>query len=118
MGRDAWRFRQIEEERRKKKRINPVWRGVGCVLIVILGLIGYIFSGWFIQRELIYLPPVIRRPAFAPWLPEDMFVQIVVAFLFMLFAYTAMSVIYAIAFPIRLGETDAPPMKRRDRGRW
>lgn len=118
MGRDSWRHRQAEEERLKRKRINPIWRGVGCLLILLLGLLGYVFSGWFIGKGFVYFPPALRRPSFAPWLPQDMVIQLVVALLFMIFSYTLLTAVYAVLFPIRPGELDAPPMKRGDKERW
>ncbi len=121
MGRDSWRFRQSDEEREKRKRMNPVWRGVGCFTVVLLTLTGYLFAGWFLMANLtnhwIYMPPEVLRPSFAPWLPAGVLVQIVVAFIFMVMSYGALSLFYAIAFPIRPGETDVPPLKRPRRRR-
>ena len=122
MGRDSWRYAQHEKERQKKRRMNPVWRGVGCVLLVALTLAGYLFSGWFLSANAlnnwVYLPPEMLTFSFAPWLPlpYGLVVQLVVAFVFMIFGYGIISFLYAIAFPIRPGEGDVPPL-RRDRRR-
>jgi hypothetical protein len=118
MGRDSWRFHELDRERRRKGRIHPAWRGVGCILIVTLGFVGYAFAGWFLSKNLVYIPPVIRRPPFAPWLPQDVIVKAVVAFLFMILTFTVLSVIYATAFPIQPGEKDVPTPKRKDKERW
>ncbi len=118
MGRDSWRFHELDRERRQRKRIHPAWRGVGCILIILLGFVGYAFAGWFLRKNLIYIPPVIRRPPIAPWLPPDLIVKLVVAMLFMILTFTIFSVIYAMAFPIQPGEKDVPPLKRKDKGRW
>ena len=117
MGRDSWRFRMQEEERLKRKRMNPIWRGVGCFLMVILTLGGYLFSSWFITANAvnnwIFLPPQVIRPSFLPaWVPPGAMVSAIVAFLFLIFSYALVSVFYAVAFPLKLGETDAPPLRR------
>ncbi len=116
MGRDSWRFRMQEEARLKKKRVNPIWRGVGCIVMVAVTLGGYFFSGWFLganaQAGWIQIPAEVIRPAFAPWLPSGLIVKLIVAFLFMMLSYGIVTTIYAIVFPIKLGETDAPPLKR------
>lgn len=117
MGRDSWRFHELDKERQMKGRIHPAWRGVGCILIILLGFVGYAFAGWFLSQNLVYIPPVIRRLA-SPPLPQYSIVQLVVAFLFMILTFTVLSVIYAMAFPIRPGEKDVPPMKRGDKERW
>ena len=94
--------------------MNPVWRGVGCILIVILGAAAYFFSGWFLEQGLVYLPPEAIRPPFAPFLPDGAFVQIVISILFMMLCYTILSIIWAVMFPKKPGETDAPPMRKKD----
>lgn len=116
MGRDTWRYAQHEREREIKKRRNPIWRGVGCVLLVLLAMAGYFVSGWFFvanaQQQWIYLPPGIMVIPFAPWLPRGMLAQLFVALVVVLFGYAFLSFLYAIFFPIKPGETDVPPLKR------
>ncbi len=119
MGRDSWRYAQHERERAKRKRVNPIWRGVGCVTIVLTALGGYLFSGWFLQRNAVegwvHIPVSLIRPPELPWLPPGILVQLGVAILFMMAATGIINTIYAIAFPIRPGETDVPPLKRTPR---
>lgn len=119
MGRNTWQFDMKEKERQRRKRHNPVWRGVGCLTIVILTVAAFYFSGWFLAQNQantwIYLPPEVIRPPFAAALPPFLVARLVVAFIFMVLAFGAMSLIYAIAFPMQLGETDAPPMRRERR---
>lgn len=114
MGRrDRWTDRQLYLQREMRKQIHPYWRGVGCVIIVVLGVGAYFFAGWFIRSGTIYLPPEALRPPFLPFLPPGAFVQLIVALIFMAFCYSILSMIYAIAFPRKLGETDAPPPRAR-----
>jgi hypothetical protein len=115
MGRGSmWSDRKFYEEREKAKRMNPVWRGVGCILIVILGAIAYIFSGWFIRAGIIYIPAEVIRPSFARFLPDGVFAQLVISILFMMLCYTILSIIWAVIFPKKPKETDAPPMRKKD----
>ena len=116
MGRDTWRFAQHERERAAKRRMNPIWRGVGCVLLVALAVAGYFAAGWFLQQNAqqgwIYLPPVIIDIPRLTFLPSGLLVQLFIAFVFMLFGYGILAVVYAMAFPVKPGETDVPPLKR------
>jgi len=116
MGRDTWRFAQHEREREAKRRLNPVWRGVGCVLLAALAVAGYFAAGWFIQQNAVqgwvYLPPVIINIPYLTFLPAGIVVQLFIAFVFMLFGYGVLAVVYAMAFPVQPGETDVPPLKR------
>ncbi len=130
MGRDSWRMRQHDIEREKKRRVNPVWRGVGCLLMSVLAIGGFLFSRWFLinnfSNHWIYLPPEIiappltsvspgLRPVFGPLFQPGVLVSLVVGFLFLIFAYLFVSIGYSIAFPIKPGETDVPPLKRQRR---
>ena len=118
MGRGSmWSDRKFYEEREKKKRGNPVLRGVGCIIIAILGAAAYVFSGWFIRSGLVYLPADALRPSFATFLPDGALVQIVVSLLFMMLCYSILSIIWAVMFPKKMGETDAPLPKRRSGAR-
>jgi hypothetical protein len=116
MGRDTWRYVQHEREREAKRRMNPIWRGVGCVLLVLLAGIGYLSAGWFLRENAVqswlYLPPEMLNIPGLTFLPSGFVLQLVIAFLVMVFGFGMLSVVYAIAFPIKPGETDAPPPRR------
>jgi hypothetical protein len=118
MGRDTWRFAQHEREREAKRRMNPIWRGVGCLLLVALAVGGYFAAGWFLRENAaqgwVYLPPELVNIPYLTFLPSGIVLQLFIAFVFMLFGYGVLSLAYAIAFPIKPGETDAPPLKRTD----
>ncbi len=126
MGRDTYRFRSLDKEREKQHRLDPKWRGVGLILIALFATAGYYFAFWFLSANAengwIYIPRAALYPKFAPFLGGGRLIMIIVAFLFTLLTYTILSVIYAMTFPVRLGETDAPVdrkavkrQKRRER---
>jgi len=125
MGRDTWRYAQHERLREIKRRRNPVWRGVGCILLVALAVAGYLAAGWFLRensaQDWIYLPPELMNIPSLEFLPTGIVLQLFIAFVFMLFGYGVLSVVYAISFPIKPGDTDVPPLKReprKKRPRW
>ena len=125
MGRDTYRYRQLDKEREDRNRIPPLWRGLGCLILSIVMLLGYWFTGWFLQANSrngwIYIP----RAALAPDLPnlfnflepvldQGVLVRLVIGFLFVLAAYGVLAVAYAIMNPIKPSDVDAPaPRKRR-----
>jgi len=116
MGRDTWRYRKHERERDAQRQMNPIWRGVGCVLLVILAVTGYLTAGWFLRENSaqawVYLPPELTNIPYLTFLPSGMVLQLAIALLFMLFGYGVLAIVYALAFPIEPGETDSPPLKR------
>lgn len=121
MGRSSWRSKQFEEEREARKTLNPIWRGVGCIMIVLLAVFGYYLAHWFYTQNLvenwIYLPPELIWPSFASFLGDGLLFKLIFAGLAMLIGYAILSFIYAIAFPIQPGELDMPPPKRPRRKR-
>lgn len=123
MGRrSAWQFAQHERERRERERVNPVWRGVGCVLIVVIGALGYAFAGWFLTSGLVYLPPELINPPdpIPAFLRNGNIVRVVVMLLFALTGFGVLNFIYALLFPVKPGEYDVrtprtSPAKERNR---
>ena len=125
MGRrSSWQFQQHERERRAAKQMNPVWRGVGCLLIVAIGALGYLFANWFLIQNAInrwiYFPPELINPdvrVIGGLLAGGNLVRFVVALTFLLFAFAFMNFLYAILFPMKPGEHDLPLPKQRKRPR-
>lgn len=119
MGRDSYQFRALDQEREKNKRLDPKWRGVGLLLIAIFTTAGYLFADWFLRTNArtgwIYLPRAALYPKYLPFLGGGMLIKIVIALLFMLLSYTIISVIYAMAFPIRHGDLDAPVNRKAEK---
>jgi hypothetical protein len=116
MGRDTWRFAQHEREREAKRKMHPIWRGVGCVLLVALAFAGFAAAGWFIRtnaaQNWVYLPPELITVPYLTFLPRGLLLQLFIGLVFMIFGYGALAFVYALAFPIKPGETDVPPLRR------
>jgi hypothetical protein len=130
MGRDSWRARQHDIEREERRRVHPAWRGVGCLMMSVLAIGGYVFSNWFLVNNAaygwVYLPPEILRPSIeavpsgvrwmvAPLFGPGVLVSLAVGFLFLVFSYLFVSIVYAIVFPAKPGEFDVPALKRQKR---
>lgn len=118
MGRDTYSFRDSQKARERSKELNPVWRGVGCLLILVMAAGGYWFAEWFLaanaENSWILIPSqVITTPFLPAWVPNGLMVKLIVGFLFMLFGFGLLSFVYAILFPIQPGETDVPQLSRR-----
>lgn len=120
MGYETRRFVD-DEHRRGIRKMHPVWRGVGCLTIIALGVLGYYLSGMILEanyeNQWVYIPADIISPPFAPWLPPGVFPRIVVGLIAVALGYAVVNVLYAVLFPIKLGETDVPPLRRSDRGK-
>lgn len=113
-------FAQQERERKKKRTLNPVWRGIGCLLIVVMGSLAWFFSGWFLTanslNHWVLLPrEAMNPPALPDFFGSGMLVRLIITLLTLLLAFTVVNFGYALLFPIKPGETDVPPLKRTRR---
>ena len=124
MGRDSYRFQSLDAQREDSKRVNPIWRGVGCITISVFGAAGYFFANWFLRANAInswlYLPPQAYNPDFPNWLnflepmsDNGALIKFVVALLFIIISYGVLNFLYAIGFPWRAGVEDAGPPDKR-----
>ena len=124
MGRDTYRYQTLDKQREERKRINPIWRGVGCITISVFGAAGYLFAQWFLRANAVkgwvYLPRGAYYPDFPNWLNflEPMFqggtlIKLIVAILFIVISFGVLNFFYAVAFPKRVVVPDTPPPDRR-----
>lgn len=125
------RYRETVRQKQKATGPAPIWRGIGCMLIILVPIISYAASDvtmpFFLNRGL-----VPRELLFTPETPEWLQIAPVVAqayrFLFGRYAILAtlgltilyivfiggiLSVLYAFMYrmtaPSRYGPMDAPP---------
>ncbi|MGD2058928.1 MAG: hypothetical protein PVI04_09365, partial [Anaerolineales bacterium] len=68
MGRDTFRYRQLDKEREMRGQIDPIWRGVGCLIMAGFTIAGYFFANWFVRANAvngwIYIPRAAYYPSF------------------------------------------------------
>ena len=122
MGRDTWRHQMHDKDRVKRKEIKPIWRGIGCILILVFSVGGYFLGAWILQQNDNYgwfsLPDVLVSIPGLPWLPSGFLMNILVAIVVMIVGFGILNIAYAILFPIQPGKYDHPPLKptgRKDR---
>ena len=115
MGRDTWRHQMEDKERAKRKEIRPIWRGIGCFLVVVLSVGGYFFGDWFLKQneanDWFNLPDILISIPGLPWLPSGFLLNILIAIVFMIISFGLLNIVYAILFPIQPGKYDSPPLK-------
>ncbi len=107
----------------KKKDLNPLWRGIGLILIVLLTVGTFWLAGFILDRNLLapYLPFAIPKnftvtlATWLPTLPGKLLVQIGATLLIDVLAYGVLVLLYAIVNPLRPGPTDVKPPRGRGR---
>lgn len=120
----------------KERPTHPIWRGFGCLLLLLLVVISYAASDLLINYGVKHrwaIPPSLlgrmRPPAFLwksvalrPLLnfiygQTNLAAKLALAVLLFFLLFGLVSLIYAILYRImgapKYGPTDAPPMKRK-----
>jgi hypothetical protein len=115
----------FRESTLKKKDINPIWRGVGFILILLLTIGAFWLAGYVLDRQLLapYLPfPVpqdfLIKFSQTPWLPPipgKLAVQIGAAVLIDILGFALLTLVWSIINPVRPGPKDAPQPRGRGR---
>jgi hypothetical protein len=123
MGRGNYTFRDTNIS--KNKRLNPIWRGIGFLILVALTVGAFWLAGILLemhwQQPFPWVPFTIPQnfvvklhPAL-PNLSGKLLIQLGAALFIDLVGYALLVVGYSIVNPIRPGKTDAPQPRRRGR---
>jgi len=127
------KYAKYQRKSEKKPGMNPIWRGIGCILIVIVPVISYammvIFSPVIIATNLVpsELLGHVKFPAWvlkSPILSDvtffigginDLWFKLIAFFVILLLLTAIFSLLYTMVFqligPPRYTDKDAPPSK-------
>jgi hypothetical protein len=108
----------------KPTQVHPIWRGIGCILILISPLIAYaaatLIVQWNIDNGWYPLPAELLTPFnFEPLniTQDHFFANLLVAGLLLLLGFAMVMVVYSIMYaifgPRRYSPIDAPPVRRK-----
>ncbi len=126
-----YEFHQIEK---KPWTVHPIWRGIGCILIVLIPVLSYLGATYVVRENFkmqwFSVPVELSRHLdlsfiwrFLPFLRtslgglEDLYnLDILLTLAFLIVGFGLLSVVYSMMYsavgPSRYGPTDAPPVKR------
>ena len=136
MGRYSGTSSQRDSSRNKDQENSGVWRGIGCILIIVVPIISLFVGTQLVNyamtnnialpRELLgrpVLPDLIKNSyglyfVFGPLEKiQNLYASLFAAFVCLVLISSLISLIYAFVYrivnPYRYGPTDAPPPKRR-----
>ena len=106
--------------------VHPIWRGIGCILIILIPIMAYAGAVVLIRENIennwVTLPHELTETYVIPYLGFRInFADIAATILLMFIAFGALVIIYSFIYsligPDRYGPLDAPPMKRKSRKR-
>jgi len=114
------RFRQPEPKH--KEPVHPIWRGIGCLLIIIIPIISFaastiLYKQGLPQRYIPLSPDLawqVNVPGFG-FIP--LLYILVITGVITVLGFIVMTVVYSLVFRVggssRYGPLDAPPIKRK-----
>ena len=110
-------------ETKKRKRLHPIWRGIGFLIMVALTVGGFWLAGYVLELHWAdpFLPFRVPRNFVVtfhealPTMPGKLAVQIGTTILIDLIGFALMVLLYGVINPLRPGETDAPQPRGRGR---
>jgi hypothetical protein len=120
--------------RRDEKTISPLWRGVGCLMIVGVPLLSYILALWIVQTAVNLNWPMPYQLMGYPVMPsllsksdalvpvvafieaqQNLYAILLIAIILIVALGTFLSLIYSFGYrymgPPRYGPLDEPPQK-------
>ena len=120
MGR--YRSYTRQEVKERPWEVHPIWRGLGCILIILIPIMAYAAAVVVVHENLVNkwvdLPPELTGFLVIPYLGVRVFfAEIAATLLFMFIGYGILVLIYSIMYrivgPPRYGPLDSPPIRRQ-----
>ena len=120
MGR--YRSYTRQEVKERPWEVHPIWRGLGCILIILIPIMSYAAAVVVVHENLVNkwvdLPPELTGFLVTPYLGVRVFfAEIAATLLFMFIGYGILVLIYSIMYrivgPPRYGPLDSPPIRRQ-----
>ena len=133
------KYQKYDKRKRDERpwKIHPVWRGIGCFMILLLPLMSYAAAVAIVQAGLIDLPreldqsyvlpniitiPYLNSSFTSPIQGQITYSVIFYFFVFLLLSIGLLSVVYGYMYrimgPPRYTALDSPPVKSPPRRRY
>ena len=111
----------------KPWEIHPIWRGIGCLMMVIIPIMAYAGAALLVRlnqdNNWVPMPPQLAQTITLPMIGDipNLIAILLVTVLLMLVGFGLLTILYSFVYnivgPPRYGPLDAPPPRRRPRRR-
>lgn len=97
--------------------VHPVWRGIGCILLILLPIISFAGAKLLVQANFrqrwIQIPSELAGSFIAPVIGRVFFADLALAVILIVIGFAIITVVYAIIYRFigipRFGPLDSPP---------
>lgn len=123
MGYQQYRRTQI----RKQEGVHPIWRGIGCFLMILIPIMSYAGAELLIEQNnsahWVVVPVELARAVTVPVLGNvpHFYATVMVMIMLMVLGFGVLTVVFAFFWsavgPSKYGPLDARPIRRSDKPR-
>jgi len=106
----------------KQEALHPVWRGIGCFMIILMPVMSYAGAVELVKAN--YRNGWVRMPAefsgnvTIPYIGtiNDLYAYLAIGIVFLVIGFGVLTMLYSVLYsavgPPKYGPTDAPPPRR------
>ena len=115
------RFREPEPEH--KDPVHPIWRGIGCLLLIIIPIVAFAGSIELVKanvpQQYVPLTADLANMTYLPVFNETipLFYVLIITAVLTILGFIILTIVYSFIFRMgsgsRYGPLDAPPVKRK-----
>lgn len=118
------KYDKFSDQSRLKGRpwkIHPIWRGIGCILMIIIPVLAYAGAVLLIQanekQHWLPMPRELTQPVTLPLIGtiNEFYILLIVTVLLMIIGFGVLTILYSLIYstmgPPRLGPLDAEPVR-------
>ena len=115
-------YNQRMKPKKENKGIHPAWRGIGCILMILIPLISFAASDVLIESNLDKIAiPIILRGApvdtgvfgFIRYFPAKLLLAVIITVALFALLFTIYALMYRVSGQTGRGPMDAPPDRQK-----
>jgi hypothetical protein len=101
-------------------KIHPIWRGIGCLLLILLPIIAFAAAKVLVQENFrqhwVSIPEQLAGSMVVPSIGRVFYTDLAVTIILIVIGFGLLTVLYAMVYrlfgPPTYGPLDAPPQRR------
>lgn len=122
------RYERLNPRARMPKRpwtIHPIWRGIGCIMIILIPVMSYAGAVLLVQENWkqgwLPMPREFSQSIFVPFIGNvpNLLAYLMIAFVLSVVGFGVMTALYSVMFSIsgapKHGPLDVPPIRHEER---
>jgi hypothetical protein len=97
--------------------IHPIWRGIGCILIILIPILSFAAAKLLVQENLqqkwVQIPDELKGSIDVPSLGQILYADLAVTVILLVIGFGLLTIVYALIYrifgPSPYGPMDVPP---------